>query len=59
MNSRPAFFRHQLAPALICLGLALALAQSPWLQRVEDITLDFRTRASASPTSPRPMRAWR
>jgi adenylate cyclase len=52
MTPRPAFFRHQLAPALICLGLALALAQSPWLQRIEDVTLDFRTRYRAAQQPP-------
>ncbi|MBL9187003.1 MAG: adenylate/guanylate cyclase domain-containing protein [Opitutaceae bacterium] len=56
MTSRPAFFRHQLAPALICLGLAWALGQSQWLQRIEDVTLDFRTRfraANQEPPDPR------
>ncbi len=52
MTPRPAFLRQQLAPALICLGLAFALAQSPWLQRVEDVTLDFRTRFRASSQHP-------
>ncbi len=56
MNSRPAFFRQQLAPALICMGFAFALAQSHWMQRVEDMTLDFRTRfriAHQPPPDPR------
>lgn len=52
MTPRPAFFRQQLVPALIFLGLALALAQSNWLQRIEDVTLDFRTRYRATNQTP-------
>ncbi len=52
MTPRPAFFRQQLVPALIFLGLALALAQSHWLQRIEDVTLDFRTRYRAAHQTP-------
>ncbi len=44
-----AFFRQRFLPAAICFGLAWVIAQSEWLRRVENVTLDFRTR----------FRAWR
>ena len=48
MKPSPVFFRQRFLPAVICFGLAWLLAQSEWLRRVENVTLDFRTR----------MRAW-
>ncbi len=43
MKPSLAFFRQRLLPATICFGLAWIVAQSEWLRRVENVTLDFRT----------------
>ena len=55
MKSSLAFFQKHILPALVCFGLALALAQTEWLQRVENLTLDARTRLRTNffPTPPR------
>src|SRR6185369_17723684 len=55
MNSRLVFLKQHLLPALVCFGLALAIAQTEWLQKIENITLDARTRlrAKVAPTKPR------
>ena len=44
MTPSLAFFRQRFLPAAICFGLAWIIAQSEWLRRVENVTLDFRTR---------------
>ncbi len=55
MKSRFAFFKEQVLPALLCFGLAVALAQMEWLQKIENITLDSRAklRVEFFPTHPR------
>ncbi|MEO6245001.1 MAG: adenylate/guanylate cyclase domain-containing protein [Opitutaceae bacterium] len=56
MTPRFAFFQKRLLPAAICFGLAWVLAQSEWLRRIENLTLDFRTRfrvLSQPPPDPR------
>ena len=55
MKFRLAFFKEHLLPALACFGLAFGLAQTEWLQRVENITLDARAqlRMRFFPTHPR------
>ncbi|MBL9199019.1 MAG: adenylate/guanylate cyclase domain-containing protein [Opitutaceae bacterium] len=52
MTPRPAFLRQQLVPAVVFFGLAYALAHAPWVQRIEDVTLDFRTRFRATHQDP-------
>ena len=48
MTFRPAFFWKHVLPAVLAFGLALALAQTIWIQRVENLLLDvctqFRTK---------------
>ncbi len=55
MKPRLAFFQKHLLPALVCFGLALALAQTEWLQTIENASLDVRAkfRARKFPTHPR------
>ena len=55
MKSRLAFLPQHVLPALVCFALALASAQTDWLQRVENVTLDTRAklRARYFPTHPR------
>ncbi len=47
MKSRLAFFLQHVLPALVCFSLALLLAQTDWIERVENITLDARTQLRA------------
>jgi adenylate cyclase len=50
MNKRViAFAKQHFAPAFACFGLAFALGATPWLQRLENTTLDFFTQFRASP----------
>ena len=44
MKSSLAFLNQHILPALVCFGAALALMQTTLLQRVENLTLDERTR---------------
>ena len=44
MKSALIFVQRHVLPAVVFFGLALALAQTDWLQRFENITLDLRTR---------------
>ena len=55
MKFRLEFFKEHLLPALVCFGLAFAMARTEWLQRVENLTLDARTRLRSQfyPTLPR------
>lgn len=55
MKLRLAIFKDHVLPALVCFGVALALAQMEWLQRFENITLDARARLRTRffPTNPR------
>lgn len=47
MNPTLRFLRHEVLPAVVCFGAAWLLMQSPWLQRVENITQDLRTKLRA------------
>jgi len=55
MKPRIAFFKEHVLPALVCFVLALALAQTDWMQRFENVTFDARAklRARYFPTHPR------
>lgn len=44
MKKRPAFLTKQLLPAVIFFGLAVMLQQVGWLETIENVTLDQRTR---------------
>jgi adenylate cyclase len=48
MKSSLRFLMHSIVPAAICFGIAWLLMRSPWLQRIENITLDIRTRFRAN-----------
>ena len=47
MKPSHAIFRQRFFVAATCFGLAWLLSQLEWLRRVEDVTLDFRTRFRA------------
>jgi adenylate cyclase len=47
MKSSLALLKQHVLPALVCFALAALLAQMDWLQRVENLTLDARTRLRA------------
>lgn len=55
MKPSQAFLKAHVLPALICFGLAYAIGQTEWVQRVANLTLDARTglRARYFPTKPR------
>jgi adenylate cyclase len=47
MKSSLAYLKQHILPALICCGAALALTQTTLVQRIENLTLDERTRLRA------------
>ncbi len=55
MKSCLAFLKQHVLPALVCFGLALALAQMDSFQRFENVTFDARARLRTRyfPTNPR------
>lgn len=47
MRSAWAYLRDQLLPALLCLAVVFAASTTHWMERFENVTLDFRTHLRA------------